>query len=454
MSVTANVETICAIATPPGVGGIGIVRVSGPEAAAIAAGVLGRCPAPRRARVGAFLDRDGTAIDHGVALFFAGPRSYTGEDVLELQGHGGIAVLDLVLKRVIELGARLARPGEFTERAFLNERIDLAQAEAVADLIAATSSEAARSALRSLDGVFSDQVNDLQEQLSRTRMYVESALDFPEEEIDFLNDGEVARMLRALEEAVSALLHGAKQGALLQDGAVVVLTGKPNAGKSTLLNALSGAERAIVTEIAGTTRDVLREAITLDGVRITLVDTAGIQESDNPIEREGIRRALAEIEHADLVLQVIDATDKEPSPIDAAGAPVLRVRNKLDLTDARAPEADAGAPDRRADADLTEVPISARTGEGLDRLRAAILKAIGHDGPSEGAFSARRRHVLALETVQSVVLRGREALAATGAGELLAADLQAAQDALSELTGTITPDDLLGRIFSEFCIGK
>lgn len=440
-------DTIAAIATPPGVGGIGVVRVSGPGAAHVARAVLGRLPAPRRAVHAVFRDGDGEVLDDGIALYFSAPHSYTAEDVLELQGHGGPVVLDRLLARCLALGCRPARPGEFTERAFLNGRLDLAQAEAVADLIEAGSAQAARSARRALDGALSREVNALLEALTVLRVSVEAALDFPDEDVDLLADARVAEGLGDLADRVAALQSGAGQGALLREGLRLVIAGRPNAGKSSLLNRLTRREAAIVTHIPGTTRDVLRETVSLDGLPLHVVDTAGLRESDDPVEQEGMRRAWAEIEGADVVLLVLDdrlGEGEAESSIRArlpAGLPVLSVHNKIDLTGAVA--------GRRGG----RIYLSAQTGAGVDVLREQLKARAGYAG-GEGVFLARRRHLDALARTVDHVAGARHALAGGLGPELVAEDLRLAQEALGEITGRVTSDDLLGRIFSTFCIGK
>jgi tRNA modification GTPase len=445
-------DTIAAVATPPGRGGIGVVRLAGPGVRAIAAPLLGKLPAARHASYRAFLDAHGQAIDHGLALYFPAPHSYTGDDVLELHGHGGPVVLDALLARTLELGARLARPGEFTERAFLNGKLDLAQAEAVADLIDAGSLDAARAALRSLDGEFSKQVHARVEELTHLRMVVEAAIDFPEEEVDFLADERIVSELRSIEGGLAQLQQGAQQGRLLHDGMTVVLAGPPNAGKSSLLNALAQQDAAIVSATPGTTRDVLRERIHIDGMPLHIVDTAGLRESRDEIETEGMRRARAQMERADRILLVIDDTVADTEARAQAErhlpANVARtlLRNKIDLSHR--------APSLVATADTAEIALSASTGAGLDVLRTHLKQCMGFQSAGEGSFSARRRHLDAIARAQRHVEQGRAALTQSRAGELLAEELRRAQQALGEITGEFTPDDLLGRIFANFCIGK
>ncbi len=448
MSDAANADTIAAIATAAGAAGVGVVRISGPAAPGIARELLGRAPQPRHAHFVAFRDAAGELIDRGLLLHFPAPASYTGEHVLELQGHGSAVLLDALLRRVCELGARLARPGEFTERAFLNGKLDLAQAEAVADLIAARSQVAARAALQSMEGVFSRRVQHLLDALIALRVHIEAAIDFPEEEIDFLADPAIARQLHALRDEHAQLLREAERGVRLSDGLRVAIIGRPNAGKSSLLNALAGRDRAIVTPIAGTTRDVLRESVQLDGVTLELADTAGLRETDDEVEREGVRRAQQELAQADVALLVTEQAHRleDQALLSSLSPEVARlvVINKIDR-DGR-PSADP-APDD------TTLWLSARSGEGLEALRMR-LRALGAAGAGEGAFSARRRHVLALRRVGAHLEQAAAVLAATRAGELAAEELRQAQHALGEITGSYTSDDLLGAIFGSFCIGK
>jgi len=451
-------DTICAIATPPGSGGLGIVRLSGPRVQDIARQLAGRLPEPRHATLADFRDGDGDIIDTGILLYFAAPQSFTGEDVLELQGHGGTFILQRLVDRALELGARAARPGEFSERAFLNDKLDLVQAEAIADLIQSDTDAAARAAQRSLQGVFSRQVQALQEQLTALRVFVEAAIDFPDEEIDFLAESDVLDRLAETRSRLSDLLREARQGRLLRDGIVLAIVGPPNAGKSSLLNALSGQDSAIVTEIPGTTRDVLRELIDLDGLPVHVADTAGIRETDDLIEAEGVRRARQALESADLVLLVQDASDPDrlgSSPgIDLPeGMPCLYLENKVDRIAAERLERleQASGVDR--------LWISARTGHGIERLRRTIRERVGApggvgDGRVGGSFSARQRHIDALRRAERHLELGQTVMAERNAGELLAEELRLAQQSLGELTGEMLPDDLLGEIFSSFCIGK
>jgi tRNA modification GTPase len=438
------------VATPPGVGGIAVVRISGPAATALATPVCGPLPEPRHAAFRRFLAADGSVIDEGVTLFFPGPGSFTGEDVVELQGHGGPVVVDQLLSRVLALGARLARPGEFSERAFLNGRLDLAQAEAVADLINAGSAASARLAVRTLQGELSVRVQTLLERLVHLRTIVEAALDFPDEEIDALGDTAALANLDRIRADVDAVLRAARRGRLLRDGLRVVIAGPPNAGKSSLLNALVGHDAAIVTAIPGTTRDVLREYIQLDGLPLHIVDTAGLRDVSDVVEEEGIRRARGEIARADRVLWVYDDCEGfTPAQLEDAGlpgdVPVTLVANKIDLTGARAGLAEGDPP---------TAAISAASGAGLDALRAHLKECVGYQGTGEGEFIARRRHLDALQRVREALGRARSALIEGRGAELVADDLRAAQNALGEITGAFTPEDLLDRIFTSFCIGK
>lgn len=456
--MTVPRETIAAIATAQGRGGVGIVRISGPLAGAAAQAIIGKQPRPRYAHYGPFQDEDGQVIDEGLALYFPGPNSFTGEDVLELQGHGGPVVLDMLLQRCLKLGSRLARPGEFSERAFLNDKLDLAQAEAIADLIEASSAQAARNALRSLQGAFSRRVDNLTEKLINLRIYVEAAIDFPEEEIDFLADGHVLGLLDEVRSQLSTVLQEANQGALLRDGMTVVIAGRPNAGKSSLLNALAGREAAIVTEVAGTTRDVLREHIHIDGMPLHIVDTAGLRDTDDQVEKIGVERALKAITEADRILLVVDATAPEASDPFALWPEFLEqrpdpskvtlIRNKADLS------AEPVGLEVSGDGHVT-INLSAKSGgEGLELLREHLKACMGYQQTSESSFSARRRHLEALHKASASLEHGRAQLTLAGAGELLAEDLRVAQQSLGEITGAFSSDDLLGRIFSSFCIGK
>lgn len=450
-------DTIAAVATAPGRGGIGIVRLSGPLARQIGEHIANTTLRPRHAHFCTFRDTDGEALDTGISLFFPGPNSFTGEDVVELQGHGGPVIMDLLVRACIAAGARQARPGEFSERAYLNDKLDLAQAEAIADLINSTTEQAARNAHRSLQGEFSRLINELVEAVTRLRIYVEAAIDFPEEEIDFLADGRVAGELQVLTQRLQAVLVSARQGSLLREGMKVVIAGRPNAGKSSLLNALAGHDTAIVTAVAGTTRDVLREYIQLDGMPLHIVDTAGLRDSTDAVEQEGIRRAQAEIASADRVLLVLDMTREylhaSPSelwPLAAGtlppGIPVTVIHNKCDLTGV--------SPSLEQMDEHTVIQLSAKQGHGLDLLRQHLKDCMGYHEGASGAFSARRRHLQALQQAADFLDSGRRQLEEAGAGELLAEDLRACHEALGTITGKISSDDLLGEIFSSFCIGK
>lgn len=461
MSAYPN-ETIAAQATPPGRGGVGIIRLSGPQAESIARILCKKQNSfrPRHAHFCRFHDEQGHVLDEGLALFFPGPNSFTGEDVVELQGHGGPVVMGSLLNQVVSLGARVARPGEFSERAFLNDKMDLAQAEAVADLIDASSQQAARSALRSLQGAFSDRINQLVEQLIELRLYVEAAIDFPEEEIDFLADGKVMNDLNAIIDQINAVFKEANRGVLMKEGMKVVLAGKPNAGKSSLLNALSGRETAIVTSVAGTTRDVLREHIHIDGMPLHITDTAGLRESPDEVEQEGIRRAWQEIQQADRVLVLMDATQlaslPDPGNIGLStvwpefeaqlppATPLTLIINKTDLADIHI----------KKPSEAVVIKLSAKTGEGVDQLRQHLKSVMDYAGEGHGSFTARQRHLDALSKAKTALQQGKDQLQFAGAGELLAEDLRLTQEYLGEITGRFTPDDLLGKIFSSFCIGK
>lgn len=445
-------DTIAAIATPPGRGGIGIVRVSGPLAATIAREILGELPQPREAIVRGFRDCAGQPLDTGLALYFSAPASFTGEDVLELHGHGGPVIMDLLLARALELGARMAEAGEFARRAFLNEKLDLAQAEAIADLIDSGSVEAARAALRSMQGEFSVAVQSLTEAVTETRMHVEAAIDFPEEEIDFLADTALRNRIEAAIELCAQISAKARQGALLREGMTVVIAGRPNAGKSSLLNSLAGYDAAIVTDIPGTTRDVLRERINIDGMPLHVADTAGLREEADVVEAEGIRRARQEMTRADRILYVIDgqrgldwaAIERETSTLPA-DIPVTLIVNKIDLIAMRS---------RYEQSQPARLYLSATTGEGVDLLREHLKECMGFQGADAGTVSARRRHLDALARADRHLHEARRQLLEDRAGELMAEELRHAQQALAEITGELTSDDLLGRIFSSFCIGK
>ncbi|MFW1678298.1 tRNA uridine-5-carboxymethylaminomethyl(34) synthesis GTPase MnmE [Pontibacter sp. JAM-7] len=455
MQLAAN-DTITAQATPPGRGGVGIIRVSGPLVSSIAKALVKTTLKPRYAHYGGFWSAQGEQLDQGIALFFPGPHSFTGEDVLELQAHGGPIVIDLLLREVIQLGARLAKPGEFSERAFLNDKLDLAQAEAIADLIDCSSEQAARCALRSLQGEFSQRIHDLVEQLIQLRIFVEAAIDFPEEEIDFLSDGKVEKDLTNLLQQTRNVQAEARQGSLLREGMYVVIAGRPNAGKSSLLNALAGREAAIVTAIEGTTRDVLREHIHIDGMPLHIIDTAGLRDAPDEVEQIGIARAWEEINRADRVLLMVDSQTTQsddphliwPDFIDQlpADCPVTVIRNKADLS---------GEPlELRQHANHSVIALSAKGHQGVDLLRQHLKDCMGFSSTTEGGFMARRRHLDALQRAQNLLETGLDQLQTSAAGELLAEDLRQAQQSLNEITGEFSPDDLLGRIFSSFCIGK
>lgn len=448
-------DTIAAVASAAGRGAVGVIRVSGAEVPRLAVAVLGELPLPRTAKLAPFLDANGQSLDQGIALYFPAPNSFTGEPVLELQGHGGIQVLDLVLRRLLELGARMAKPGEFTERAFLNGKIDLSQAEAVADLIEAGSAAAAKAAVRSLQGEFSTRVQALDAQLVALRIQVEAAIDFPDEEIDFIANPEVMHRITQLHTDFDSLLLAAQQGSLLRDGLHVVIAGKPNAGKSSLLNKLAGEEVAIVTDTPGTTRDLLRQQINLDGLPLHIVDTAGLRTAVDQVEAEGIRRARSEMTRADRVLYIVDASlahVQDLPPLDSElallppGVPVSFVFNKIDLIGGSA----------RVETNLTppRVYVSARSGEGVELLRAHLKSVAGFKEPEAGLFVSRRRHLDALRRARDLSVNAASVLSNSGAFELFAEDLRLAQRALGEITGEFTSDDLLGEIFGSFCIGK
>ncbi len=448
-SNTPDTDTICAIATPPGVGGIGIIRISGPQARDIAASMLDVKLTPRCAHFARFVDASGDTIDSGIALLFIAPASFTGEDVVELQAHGGPQILQMLLSRASALGARQARPGEFSERAFLNNKLDLTQAEAIADLIGSATEASARAAQRSLEGVFSKQVKELQQAMTDLRVFVEASMDFPDEEIDFLADSDVLDKLTGVCDRLQELLDQAQQGQLLRDGINIAIAGIPNAGKSSLLNALAGKDAAIVTDVAGTTRDVLREHISLGGLPAHIIDTAGIREPVDCIEAEGVRRARDVLSKADLVLLVIDSC----GDIEAQqalrrevpdGIPCVEVYNKIDLTGHEAQTDEPGM----------KVWLSAKTGTGLTGLIQLVKTIVGAGAAYDGSFSARKRHLDALGRAKAHVHTGYEQLKHHDAPEILAEELRLAQKDLSEITGEFLPDDLLGEIFSSFCIGK
>jgi tRNA modification GTPase len=444
-----SVDTIAAIATAQGKGGVGVIRISGLGIEALANGILGKLPVARHATYCDFLDENGDALDQGVALYFPSPHSYTGDDVLELQGHGGPAVLQLILQRCLDLGARLAQPGEFTRRAFLNDKLDLAQAESVADLIDASSSEAARSAMRSLLGEFSAAIHDLVDELVHLRMLIEAMLDFPEEEVDSVDLKQRDVLLGSIKSKLQRTLDAAKQGSLLREGAHVVVAGQPNVGKSSLLNRLSGEDVALVSDIPGTTRDVIRQSIQIRGMPLHIMDTAGLRESQDVVENLGIARTHQTLRRADLILLLLDASQgmTELDKAILAGLPVdiprLLVFNKADLLGGKAP----------ANPEVHEpfVFVSAKTGEGLEVLLGMLLKAVGWRDQESGSFMARERHLRALASAQTHL---NQAHAVLTSAELFAEELRLAQRALNEITGEFTPDDLLGEIFSRFCVGK
>lgn len=444
------VDTIAAIATPPGQGGVGIIRLSGPGAYAIALQLTRKTDIPvRKACYSAFVNEQAEVIDNGLVLYFKAPHSFTGEDVVECQVHGSPVLLDYLLKQCLGFGARMARPGEFSERAFLNDKMDLAQAEAIADLIQASSLTAARMAVRSLQGDFSAAIHTLNDKLIHLRLFVEAAIDFPEEEIDFLNDGRVAALLTDALQDLETIRCNASQGALLREGLSVVIAGRPNAGKSTLINSLAGRDVAIVTDVAGTTRDVMREHILLDELPLHIIDTAGLRDSDDRVEQEGIKRAWQEVCKADCVLLISDVTcDGNIDDLNEsirqhlpAAVPVIRVFNKMDALTGDRPQADAA------------VYLSAKTGDGIADLKERIKAVVGFH-PAEGHFMARRRHLQALDQARDLLLTGQRQLEISRAGELLAEDLRLAHLSLCEITGEFRSDDLLGKIFSSFCIGK
>lgn len=442
-------ETIAAIATASGAGGIGVVRVSGALCQSIANQILGHCPAPRYAAYLSFYDSNHTPIDRGIAIYYQNPHSYTGEDVLELQAHGGTALMQMLLARCIELGARQAEPGEFTRRAYLNDKIDLAQAEAVADVINASTMEAAQSAMRSLSGEFSDSINTVLAKLIDLRMYVEACLDFPEEEIDFITQGKVAEKLAAIIAELKIVFSKAKQGSLLREGMQVVLVGQPNVGKSSLMNQLSGEEVAIVTPIAGTTRDAIKNSIQINGLPLHIIDTAGLRNTEDEVEKIGIARTYRALENAQVALLLIDAAhgigDDEKSILAhlPQGIAKIWVHNKIDTTQDAAKSVQI--------ANETHIYLSAKTGDGIGLLKQHLLQLIGFEQNAEGVFMARTRHLIALKQVD---LHLQQAQGMMSQSELIAEELRLAQEALSSITGEFTPDDLLGEIFSKFCIGK
>jgi len=453
----SNKETIAAQATAPGRGGVGIIRVSGPEAAEVAKLVLGKVPETRKAEYLTFKDNSGETIDQGIALFFKGPNSFTGEDVLELQGHGGPIILDMLLEQIINGSkTRMANPGEFSEQAFLNDKLDLTQAEAIADLINSSSEQAARCALHSLQGDFSKLINIIVEDTIHLRMYVEAAIDFPEEEIDFLADEKIVNDLKSIIEKVEDLQGKAQQGAIIREGMRVVIAGRPNAGKSSLLNALSGKESAIVTDIEGTTRDVLSEQIHIDGMPLHIIDTAGLRDSADKVEQIGIERAWHEINQADRVLLMQDSSTDDCLDIESVWPEFFKqlpdnmgltvIRNKADIS-----KATIGYSEHNGQPRIT---LSAATGEGVDALKEHLKSIMGYQSSTEGGFMARRRHLVAIENAYQHLITGLDQLESYVAGEILAEELRLCQQELNQITGEFTNDDLLGQIFSSFCIGK
>ncbi len=467
MTSISQTTTIAAQATAPGRGGVGIIRVSGPEAKNVAQAILGRVPEVRKAEYLSFLDSDAKALDQGIALFFKAPHSFTGEDVIEFQGHGGPVILDMLLKAILALPkVIMAKPGEFSEQAFLNDKLDLTQAEAIADLINSSSEQAARSALHSLQGDFSKLVHEMVESIIHLRMYVEAAIDFPEEEIDFLADIKVVTDLKAIISKVEDVRKQAQQGSIIREGMRVVIAGRPNAGKSSLLNALSGKETAIVTDIAGTTRDVLAEQIHIDGMPLHIIDTAGLRDSDDVVEKIGIERAWQEIKQADRVLLMVDASQdhsvledeqdiKSYYPEFFAKLPenigLTLVRNKADMNNAKT---GFSVFTDNNDKQHSIITLSAKTGSGVDSLKEHLKTIMGYQGSNEGGFMARRRHLVALENTHQHLLTGLDQLESYVAGEILAEELRICQQELDQITGEFTSDDLLGKIFSSFCIGK
>ncbi|MCJ8314431.1 MAG: tRNA uridine-5-carboxymethylaminomethyl(34) synthesis GTPase MnmE [Saccharospirillaceae bacterium] len=457
-------DTIAAIATPPGQGGVGIVRLSGKQALTIAKKLIQFIPKVRHAHYCDFYDQNETVLDQGIVLFFKAPHSFTGEDVIELQGHGGSVIMDLLLKTALSHGARLAQPGEFSQRAFMNDKMDLTQAEAIADLIESSSEQAARCAVRSLQGEFSKQIHTMVDSLVNLRIYVEASIDFPEEEIDFLADGKVESDLLAIESKLNDVFKQANKGTILREGMSVVIAGKPNAGKSSLLNALSGKDSAIVTDIAGTTRDVLREHIHIDGMPLHIIDTAGLRDAPNEVERIGIERAWNEIKQADQVLLVVDSQTTSEQDLKLVDAEFVNtylshggqmdkitlVHNKTDQT-----KENIGIESHTVDGVKQNViRLSAKHNQGIEFLQNHLKSIMGYDSTTEGGFIARRRHLESLSKAQESIKNGKIQLQGYGAGELLAEDLRAAQNALNEITGEFTSDDLLGKIFGSFCIGK
>lgn len=466
MSLNTDGDTICAIATPPGRGGVGIIRVSGPLALNIAQKILRFSPRARHAHFADFLDDNSELIDQGIAIYFPAPHSFTGEHVLELQGHGGAFVLDRLLKQVISMGARLARPGEFSERAFINDKLDLAQAEAIADLIEASSEEAAKSAMRTLQGEFSRLIQTLSDLIIELRVYIEASIDFAEEEIDFLSEGNTEERLQGIISQTDAILAQARQGSILRDGMSVVIAGKPNAGKSSLLNALAGKDAAIVTEIAGTTRDTLMEHISIDGMPVHVTDTAGLRHSDDIVEQEGIRRAMKAIQEADRILLVVDAAT-DPVSMETAGTFLqslglnmlneprfLRrlslIQNKIDKTG----QEPSLTENPQTDGVMSCIRLSAKSSQGMELLRQHLKDCMGYRSSGEGGFIARRRHLEALQKSRQYLQQGLYQLQGSREGELVAEDLKLAHRYLGEITGEFSTDELLGKIFTSFCVGK
>ncbi len=447
--MSSSESTICALASSIGKGGIGVVRVSGPLSQTIAQKMLGFVPKPRYAYYGSFFDNNHTEVDKGIALFFPGPNSFTGEDVLEFQGHGGMSVMRSLIESSIALGAKPAEPGEFSKRAFLNGKMDLVQAEAVADIIEANSEQASRSALRSLSGVFSKQVNALTRSIIELRVFVEATIDFSDEEIDFLQSEQVKEKTQNIQEEIQKILHSATQGAILREGLNVAIAGKPNAGKSSLLNALTQRSSAIVTDIAGTTRDVLRETIHINGMPLNIIDTAGLHESQDVVEKEGIRRAIDAIAKADVVLMMYDAQDQTPDfsvlPETVDPKKLLIIKNKIDLTGEKV--------ERTVENNKIQLSICAKDIKGIDLLKQELADRAGLDSGAEGVVLARKRHIIALEESLESISNALMQLDG-GAIELMAEDLRHAGQAMGSITGEFSSDDLLGEIFSSFCIGK
>ncbi len=447
--MTFKIETICALATAIGQSGIGVIRVSGPLSKIISKKILHLELKPRHAFYGPFYDNEDNTIDKGVAIYFPGPNSYTGEDVVEFQGHGGMSVMRKLLETALIFGARLSEPGEFSKRAFLNGKMDLVQAEAVQDLIQSSSEESALSAVRSLTGEFSEKINHLLSELTSLRVFVEATIDFSDEEIDFLESHQVSTKLKNLKDLLTSILESANQGAILRDGLHVAIAGKPNAGKSSLLNALTKQPSAIVTDIAGTTRDVLKETIHVDGMPLHIIDTAGLHNSEDIIEQEGIRRAYTEINNADVVLLVFDAKDEIPDfsilPDLVKNKPIICIRNKIDLSNTRSEVRKLG--------NQLEVSLSAKNGDGVDILRKTLVEFAGLNSDGEGVFLARKRHIDSIDQTLIFISSALEQLEG-GASELVAEDLRQAGMSLGQITGEFSSDDLLGEIFSSFCIGK